>query len=74
MVRTTLLTLVMLLIWQTNLMLVFSFPLIFGSVELIYMSLSYQNSLKVIGFHLLLQPFSLNVHKYIKIQKVKLRT
>ncbi|KAL2344313.1 hypothetical protein Fmac_005598 [Flemingia macrophylla] len=38
MVSTTLVTLVMLLIWQTNLFLAFCFPLVFGSVELIYMS------------------------------------
>ncbi|KAK4261296.1 hypothetical protein QN277_004315 [Acacia crassicarpa] len=38
MVTTTLVTLVMLLIWQTNLFLACCFPLIFGSVELIYMS------------------------------------
>ncbi|XP_043704475.1 putative potassium transporter 12 isoform X2 [Telopea speciosissima] len=38
MVSTTLVTLVMLLIWQTNLFLVLCFPLVFGSVELIYMS------------------------------------
>lgn len=37
-VTTTLVTLVMLLIWQTNLFLAFCFPLVFGSVELIYMS------------------------------------
>ncbi|OIV93906.1 hypothetical protein TanjilG_05609 [Lupinus angustifolius] len=38
MVSTTLVTLVMLLIWQTNLFLAFCFLLVFGSVELIYMS------------------------------------
>ncbi|XP_061371397.1 putative potassium transporter 12 [Gastrolobium bilobum] len=38
MVSTTLVTLVMLLIWQTNLFLAFCFPIIFGSVELTYMS------------------------------------
>lgn len=38
MVSTTLVTLVMLLIWQTNLFLAFCFPIVFGSVELIYMS------------------------------------
>ncbi|GAB2297345.1 Putative potassium transporter 12 [Dionaea muscipula] len=38
MVSTTLVTLVMLLIWQTNLFLALLFPLIFGSVELIYLS------------------------------------
>ncbi|KAI4328234.1 hypothetical protein L6164_020607 [Bauhinia variegata] len=38
MVSTTLVTLVMLLIWQSKLFLVICFPLIFGSVELIYMS------------------------------------
>lgn len=37
-VTTTLVTLVMLLIWQTNLFLALCFPLVFGSVELIYMS------------------------------------
>lgn len=37
-VTTTLVTLVMLLIWQTNLFLALCFPLIFGSVELIYFS------------------------------------
>ncbi|KAK9935523.1 hypothetical protein M0R45_022624 [Rubus argutus] len=37
-VTTTLVTLVMLLIWQTNLFLAFCFLLVFGSVELIYMS------------------------------------
>ncbi|CAL0314055.1 unnamed protein product [Lupinus luteus] len=37
-VSTTLVTLVMLLIWKTSLFLAFSFFLIFGSVELIYMS------------------------------------
>lgn len=31
-------TIVMLLIWQTNLLLVLCFPLVFGSIELIYMS------------------------------------
>ncbi|XP_041014588.1 putative potassium transporter 12 isoform X3 [Juglans microcarpa x Juglans regia] len=36
-VSTTLVTLVMLLIWQTNLLLVLCFPLVFGSVELIYL-------------------------------------
>ncbi|XP_060183953.1 putative potassium transporter 12 [Lycium barbarum] len=38
MVSTTLVTVVMLLIWQTNLFLALLFPLIFGSIELIYMS------------------------------------
>ncbi|KAJ7953643.1 Potassium transporter family protein [Quillaja saponaria] len=38
MVSTTLVTLVMLLIWQTNLFMALCFPLVFGSVELIYMS------------------------------------
>lgn len=37
-VSTTLVTLVMLLIWQTNLLFALSFPLIFGTVELIYLS------------------------------------
>ncbi|KAL5759785.1 hypothetical protein ACOSQ2_018623 [Xanthoceras sorbifolium] len=37
-VSTTLVTLVMLLIWQFNLFLVLCFPLVFGSVELIYLS------------------------------------
>lgn len=37
-VSTTLVTVVMLLIWQTNLFLAFLFPLIFGTMELIYMS------------------------------------
>ena len=38
MVSTTLVTLVMLLIWQTNLFWALCFPIVFGSVELIYMS------------------------------------
>ncbi|KAG5001714.1 hypothetical protein AAZX31_08G278900 [Glycine max] len=38
MVSTTLVTLVMVLIWQTNLFLAFSFALVFGTVELIYLS------------------------------------
>ncbi|GLU03072.1 hypothetical protein SLE2022_202900 [Rubroshorea leprosula] len=38
MVTTSLLTLVMLLIWQTNLFLALCFPLVFGSVELTYFS------------------------------------
>ncbi|KAI0512210.1 hypothetical protein KFK09_012848 [Dendrobium nobile] len=37
-VSTTLVTLVMLLIWQTNLFLALSFPAIFGTIELIYLS------------------------------------
>ncbi|PON98911.1 Potassium transporter [Trema orientale] len=37
-VSTILVTLVMLLIWQTNLFLALCFPLVFGSVELIYLS------------------------------------
>lgn len=37
-VSTTLVTLVMLLIWKTNLFLALCFPLVFGSVELIYLS------------------------------------
>lgn len=37
-VSTTLVTLVMLLIWQTNLFLALCFPLVFGSIELLYMS------------------------------------
>lgn len=37
-VSTTLVTLVMLLIWQTNLFLALCFPLVFGSVELMYLS------------------------------------
>ncbi|KAH7845115.1 hypothetical protein Vadar_000877 [Vaccinium darrowii] len=37
-VSTTLVTLVMLLIWQTNLFLALCFPLVFGTVELIYLS------------------------------------
>ncbi|XP_008793861.2 potassium transporter 23 [Phoenix dactylifera] len=37
-VSTTLVTLVMLLIWQTNLFLALCFPAIFGAVELIYLS------------------------------------
>ncbi|KZV14905.1 Potassium transporter family protein isoform 1 [Dorcoceras hygrometricum] len=37
-VSTALVTLVMLLIWQTNLLLALCFPLIFGTIELIYLS------------------------------------
>lgn len=37
-VSTTLVTLVMLLIWQTNLFLAICFPLVFGTIELIYLS------------------------------------
>ncbi|KAK9119660.1 hypothetical protein Scep_017753 [Stephania cephalantha] len=37
-VSTTLVTLVMVLIWQTNIFLALCFPLVFGSVELIYLS------------------------------------
>ncbi|KAJ0037385.1 hypothetical protein Pint_23017 [Pistacia integerrima] len=37
-VSTTLVTIVMLLIWQTNLILVLCFPLVFGTIELIYLS------------------------------------
>ncbi|KAL8111865.1 hypothetical protein AgCh_019538 [Apium graveolens] len=37
-VSTALVTLVMLLIWQTNLFLALCFPLVFGSIELLYMS------------------------------------
>ncbi|KAI9390197.1 hypothetical protein POPTR_008G147300v4 [Populus trichocarpa] len=37
-VSTTLVTLVMLLIWKTNLFLALCFPLVFGSVELVYLS------------------------------------
>lgn len=37
-VSTTLVTLVMLLIWQTNLFLALCFPLVFGSIEIIYLS------------------------------------
>lgn len=37
-VSTTLVTLVMLLIWQINLFLALCFPLVFGTVELIYLS------------------------------------
>lgn len=37
-VSTTLVTLVMLLIWRTNLFLALCFPLLFGSIELIYLS------------------------------------
>ncbi|KAL0421343.1 UNVERIFIED_CONTAM: putative potassium transporter 12 [Sesamum latifolium] len=37
-VSTTLVTLVMLLIWQTNLFLAVCFPLVFGAIELIYLS------------------------------------
>ncbi|KAA8533128.1 hypothetical protein F0562_033339 [Nyssa sinensis] len=37
-VSTALVTLVMLLIWQTNLFLALCFPLVFGTVELIYLS------------------------------------
>ncbi|XP_038713788.1 putative potassium transporter 12 isoform X2 [Tripterygium wilfordii] len=37
-VSTTLVTLVMLLIWQTNLFLALCFPFVFGSIELIYLS------------------------------------
>ncbi|GMI90129.1 K Transporter12 [Hibiscus trionum] len=37
-VTTTLVTLVMLLIWQTNLFMALCFPLVFGSIELIYLS------------------------------------
>lgn len=37
-VSTTLVTLVMLLIWQTNLFLALCFPVVFGSIELIYLS------------------------------------
>ncbi|RXH69785.1 hypothetical protein DVH24_007041 [Malus domestica] len=37
MVSTTLVTLVMLLIWQTNLFLALCFPLVFGSIEFIYL-------------------------------------
>ncbi|XP_057948906.1 putative potassium transporter 12 [Malania oleifera] len=38
MVSTTLVTLVMLLIWQTNLFLALCFPLVFGTIEFIYLS------------------------------------
>uniref|UniRef100_A0A0E0M0M7 Potassium transporter n=1 Tax=Oryza punctata TaxID=4537 RepID=A0A0E0M0M7_ORYPU len=38
MVSTALVTLVMLLIWQTNLFLVLCFPIIFGSVEFVYLT------------------------------------
>ncbi|KAF3779889.1 hypothetical protein EJ110_NYTH40323 [Nymphaea thermarum] len=38
MVSTTLVTVVMLLIWQKNLFLALCFPVVFGSVELIYLS------------------------------------
>ncbi|KAG6534808.1 hypothetical protein ZIOFF_008712 [Zingiber officinale] len=38
MVSTSLVTLVMLLIWQTNLFLALCFPAIFGTIELIYLS------------------------------------
>ncbi|KAH6815618.1 Potassium transporter family protein [Perilla frutescens var. frutescens] len=37
-VSTTLVTLVMLLIWRTNLLWALSFPLVFGTIELIYLS------------------------------------
>lgn len=37
-VSTTLVTLVMLLIWQTNIFLALSFPVIFGTIELVYLS------------------------------------
>lgn len=37
-VSTTMVTLVMLLIWQTNLFLALCFPLVFGSIELLYLS------------------------------------
>ncbi|KAH1063968.1 hypothetical protein J1N35_028955 [Gossypium stocksii] len=37
-VTTALVTLVMLLIWQTNLFMALCFPLVFGSIELIYFS------------------------------------
>ncbi|KAL2559683.1 putative potassium transporter 12 [Forsythia ovata] len=37
-VSTALVTLVMLLIWQTNLFLALCFPLVFGTIELIYLS------------------------------------
>ncbi|GAA0170960.1 transporter [Lithospermum erythrorhizon] len=37
-VSTALVTLVMLLIWQTNLLLALCFPLLFGSIEIMYMS------------------------------------
>ncbi|XP_057541752.1 putative potassium transporter 12 isoform X2 [Amaranthus tricolor] len=37
-VSTALVTLVMLLIWQTNIFLALSFPVIFGTIELIYLS------------------------------------
>lgn len=37
-VSTTLVTLVMLLIWRTNLLLALCFPLVFGAIELIYLS------------------------------------
>ncbi|KAG8056605.1 hypothetical protein GUJ93_ZPchr0002g24742 [Zizania palustris] len=38
MVSTALVTLVMLLIWQTNLFLVLCFPIIFGAVEFVYLT------------------------------------
>ncbi|KAL6655930.1 hypothetical protein ACP70R_006756 [Stipagrostis hirtigluma subsp. patula] len=38
MVSTALVTLVMLLIWQTNLFLVLCFPLLFGTIEFIYLT------------------------------------
>nr|AII25440.1 KUP12 [Halostachys caspica] len=37
-VSTTLVTLVMLLIWQTNIFIALAFPIIFGAIELIYLS------------------------------------
>lgn len=37
-VSTTLVTLVMLLIWRTNLILALCFPIVFGAIELIYLS------------------------------------
>ncbi|KAL2903210.1 putative potassium transporter 12 [Bienertia sinuspersici] len=37
-VSTTLVTVVMLLIWQTNIFIALAFPIIFGAIELIYLS------------------------------------
>ncbi|KAI3729035.1 hypothetical protein L6452_17681 [Arctium lappa] len=37
-VSTTLVTIVMLLIWQTNIFLALCFPVVFGSIELLYLS------------------------------------
>ncbi|KAL9240931.1 hypothetical protein vseg_015096 [Gypsophila vaccaria] len=71
-VSTALVTLVMLLIWQTNIFLALAFPVIFGAIELIYLSATLSKVLEggwvplVFAFFMLLVMYTWNYGSVLK--------